>query len=131
MPDPGGIASLVVAVGGGSVLTAIVQNFLGRKKLGADASKIISEAAASTVTLVRTEAEELRKQVTELRAQVERLQKMRDADDEQARFQRILLREHEAWDDDVVARCATAVPPIQLRDRPPLYPVSASFTNPA
>jgi len=129
--DTGGIVSLIVAFGGGTILNELLRNFLGRKKLGADASKIISEAAASTVTLVRTEAEELRKQVTELRKEVAALRKMRDEDDEQTRFHRRLLQEHDAWDEDVMARCATAVPSIQLRDRPPLYPVRTSFTNPA
>ena len=128
--DTGEIASLVVAFGGGTVLNQLLGNFLGRKKLGADASKIISEAAASTVTMIRGEADDLRKEVIELRKQIDRLQKLREEDDEQTRFHRRLLQDHDAWDEEVMARCATAVPVIQLRDRPPLYPVSTRFANP-
>jgi len=131
MVDAGGIASLVVAVGGGSVLNELLRNFLGRKKLGADASKIISEAAASTVTLVRSEAENLSKQVEKLTRQVENLTKLREQDDEDRRHHRIMLDAHAAWDRDVISRCESCTPVVELREMPPLYPLTTRFANPS
>lgn len=55
------------AIGGTSTVTVFVQGMLNRRKLGADATKIITDAAAGVVTTLNVENKRLDDEIVDLR----------------------------------------------------------------
>lgn len=124
-PSPAGGISLTSAqivigilgtLGIGSVLAAVVTGIFSRKKLGADATEIITKAAAGVVE--RTEADNAR-----LRADLNTERAAREAD--RREFRNLIdshtrtLQLHASWDAMAVAKLAEVG--IELPAPPPLY----------
>lgn len=59
--NPTLVAALLGASGLGGILAAIITGVSSRRKLGADATKVITEAAAGVVTTLREEIERERR----------------------------------------------------------------------
>jgi hypothetical protein len=98
-----------------SVIGAIINGILNRKKLGAEATEIITKAASGVVADIRQDNARLRKRVAELEfAQSEwaiEKQEWRD-----------VLILHSAWDLMATTAVNQAIPPIELPPPPPLTP---------
>lgn len=108
MEDVSGLVQILVAVGASGVIGAIVNGFLNRKKLGADATKIITDAAASVTDTMQKRLNNL-----EIR------EDQRDAEEINWR---LTLAEHAAWDRRIVAQIRLLHPEIQVEDPPSLFP---------
>lgn len=110
------VIGILGTLGVGSVLAALVTGLFSRKKLGADATEIITKAAAGVVE--RTEADNAR-------LRVELLQERRDRETEQDEFRRLIdahtktLQLHAAWDALAAARLEEQG--IMLPPPPPVY----------
>lgn len=116
---------LIGLLGGGSLATivsSLVMSLSNRRKLGADATEIITRAATGVVT--RLEQEIVRKQgehdaeVTELRGKLDRI--IREWKDERESVRRT-LQLHVAFDQLAIAKLAEAGIVIGM-DPPPLLP---------
>lgn len=105
---------ILAALGAGGILTAAVNGYLNRRKLGAEATKIITDAAASTVKDVREDN-------ARLRARVETLEQREDSWEIERKAWRDVLMLHAAFDHVVVQRLKDAGI-TDLPDPPPLYP---------
>lgn len=57
----------LAAIGGTSTVTVLVQGLLNRRKLGADATKIITDAAAGVVVTLNVENKRLDDEIADLR----------------------------------------------------------------
>lgn len=98
-----------------TLVTTIVQGVMNRKRLGAEATKIITDAASGVVASVREDNERLRNRLTELERR-----------EDEWRYERnewlAILRSHQSWDITAVAAVQKAIPPVHLPDPPPLTP---------
>lgn len=108
---------ILAALGAGGILTAAVNGYLNRRKLGAEATKIITDAAASTVKDVREDN-------ARLRLRVEHLEQLEDAWESERQAWRDVLMLHAAFDHLVVKRLQDEGI-TDLPSPPPLYPPSA------
>jgi len=120
------VLQLVGSAGLATVLLAVVNAIVNRRKLGAEATKVISEAAAGTVKDVREDNTRLREENRELRARVTALedreeQREEEWDQERDDWRRV-LQVHAAWDALAIERVSGREPPIDLPDAPPLTP---------
>lgn len=110
------VIGILGTLGLGAVGAAVVTGLFSRKKLGADATEIISRAAAGVVE--RTEADNARLRAdlaaTELRLN-RRDTEIRRLIDQHTR----VLQLHAAWDHVVVEKCK--MQGIELPPPPPLY----------
>lgn len=134
MADQGAIVQLVVAVLGGGTLAAVLNAIMSRKKLGADATKIITEAAAGVASDLRTDNQALRTKQAELEARVDELEQREEAINlahrrETAQWERErqdwrrVLQLHAAWDHMAVTKLReTMAEDVTLPEPPPLYP---------
>ena len=117
---------VLTMLGSGSVvavLSALVTGIFNRRKLGADATEIITKAASSVVERLEGENERFQKRIEVLERQA---QEKNARDVEWFR----VLQLHAAWDHMAVARLRD-VNVIDLPNPPPLYPPGAppsSFT---
>ena len=114
--------ALGLGAGGlGAIVAAIVAGIFSKKKLGAEATEIITKAAASVVTNLEAE---IRRQVAAREvAEVEHTSRLRDMASahvaERADWQRV-LQLHVAWDAIAIARLGEIG--IELPPTPPLLP---------
>lgn len=120
------LIQLLVATAGSGVLVAMIQGFFTRRKTraevqstGANATKLITDAAASVVDRVQIDNIALRTEVANLRAEVLRLGRWRDAAEDN--FDR-----HERWDTDVANRLRDRG--LTVDDPPPLSPAAERAT---
>jgi hypothetical protein len=67
------VINLVAAAGGGGVIAAVVNALFNKRKLSAEATEIITKAAAGTVALAVSDNTALRAEIAELRARVDLL----------------------------------------------------------
>ena len=115
------IVAVLGAGGLGAVFAAIVAGLFSRKKLGAEATEIITKAAAGVVTNMQAEIDRqvLRNNalVAEHRAFVDRL--MASHAEEVEEFRRV-LQLHVAWDSIAIAEMAKLG--VNLPPAPPLLP---------
>ena len=105
------LGSAVIA----SVIGAVVNGIINRKKLGAEATEIITKAASGVVSDLRQDNERLRA----------RLVVLENAQDEweleREEWKRVLTV-HGAWDLMATTAVKQAIPPIDLPPPPPLTP---------
>ena len=87
----GDVIRLITAIGLGTVLASIITGFFSKRKLSADATKIITEAASGVV--IRLEGEN-----TRLTARVAAGERDRERDHELIRALSELVAVHGQWD---------------------------------
>lgn len=114
------LVQLVVAVVGGGTIAAIVNAIMSRKKLGADATKIITEAAAGVASDLRKDNDRLRERLDRMQKQVDECEAREDRWELERREWRDVLQLHAAWDHTVATMARTGG--IDLPPTPPLYP---------
>jgi hypothetical protein len=83
--------TILAAILGSGIFAAVINAVAGRRKLGADATKVITEAAGGVVERLENENERLSLRVTHLEQEVGDLK-------ERDRVQRDLLLVHAGWD---------------------------------
>lgn len=116
---------LVIGILGGggmaSIVAAVVAGLFSKRKLGAEATDIITKAAAGVVTTVEAE---LNRQIkareeaaAEHRVEIEEMRAAREA--EMAEVRRV-LQLHVAW--DAIAIAKLAVLGVEMPPAPPLLP---------
>lgn len=98
---------LMFALIGGGTLAAVINGLFKRRELGASATKIITEAAASLTT--------------QMQRRIEELEAEEQAHDIEWRKFKDLLRAHEAWDRQFVKKMRQLNPDETIPDPPPLY----------
>lgn len=117
-PTWGTVAIAVLGTGSvAAVGAAIVTGLFSRKKLGADATEIITRAASGVVEQIQEDNARLRTENAELLARVERFGQI--VEDHTA-----VLQLHVAWDAIVIAKMREAG--IVLPPAPPVYAPSGS-----
>lgn len=111
-PEYIGLAAFAAAIG--TFLGAVVNGLFQRRRLGADATRIITEAAGGVVADVRKDNAELRERLRNAEARIDEQERMEDE-------LRDSLRDHVEWDRTVANVLAehgiTDIPP-----PPPLFP---------
>jgi|GEM_PF-3524825 len=112
--------TLAAFLGGGGVaaiVTAVVTGLFSKRKLGAEATEIITKAASGVV-------ERIEKDNLDLRAEVTGLKEAREQDKREwrqvTRDWRAALQLHAAWDALAIAKLHEAG--IEIPEPPPLYP---------
>lgn len=116
------VVAVLGTLGIGSVAGAIVAGLFSRKKLGADATKVITEAAAGVVADLRAELGRADDKVTRAEAKVAKLVLAFEAERETWRR---VLQLHVAWDAIAIAKVnAMCKPGDELPPAPPLLPPS-------
>jgi len=116
------IITLLSVMGVGSIGVAALQGFLTRKKLGADATEVITKAASGVVETVTADNARLRIELAE-----ERKQRI----DDKAEFRKLIeqhtatLQLHAAWDHMAYAKMEEAGI-TGLPSPPPLYSPDAT-----
>lgn len=96
-----------------SIIGAIINGILNRKKLGAEATEIITKAASGVVADIRSDNERLRSRVGELEFAASEWEVEKDE-------WKAVLTLHAAWDLMATAAVNNAIPPIELPPPPPL-----------
>lgn len=99
---------LVTSVGVSALLVGVLNAFLGRRKMSAEATQIITNAAGSLT-------DRMGEQIERLQRRVDRLEH-----DEQIRDR--LIHIHMAWDRAVLAELRRADPDRKPCNPPPLFP---------
>ena len=115
------VAALLGAGGLGAIIAAIVTGLFSKRKLGAEATEIITKAAAGVVTNMQAEID---RQVARNKELVSRHESdmdrvMTDHRREVAEMRRV-LQLHVAWDAIAIAKMAEVG--IELPPAPPLLP---------
>lgn len=108
MENSSGLVQVLVAIAASGVLGAVINGLVNRRKLGADATKIITDAAASVTDTMQKRL-----------ASLESKEDERDAEEVAWRF---TLAIHAAWDRKAIDIIRTAIPSADIDDPPPLYP---------
>lgn len=103
--------TVLAAVLGSGIFATVINAVAGRRKLGADATKVITEAAGGVVERLEAENERLSVRVSILEQQVGDLK-------ERERVQRDLLLVHAGWDHLAIDQLR--LNGIQFGDAPPL-----------
>ena len=106
---------ILIALIMGGALAAVINGFFNKKQLGASATKLITDAAASVTGSMKTRLDELEA------AEEEREKKDRVREQEWRNF-KIQLFRHEAWDRKVVNKFRDLG--IEIEDPPSLYPTN-------
>lgn len=115
------VVSLLASSGAGAIAVAIVSGLFSKRKLGAEATQIITNAAAGVVTELRAELE---RKSSEMKAMVEenyrdRAKTRADHETEMAAMRK-MLRAHSAWDEAAVKELRRFG--VELPAVPPLFP---------
>ena len=110
-----GLLQLLGSVGATTIFVAVINGVINRKKLGAEAVKVVSDAASGLVERVERDNERLRLR----EANLERFREESMLEKEEWRR---VLQVHAAWDALVIAAVHGANPPITLPPAPPLTP---------
>lgn len=116
---------LIVALGGAAgvaaIITAIITGFASKRKLGAEAAEIITQAAAGVVKNLQAEID---RQVTvredQARQYVETIDAIVESHEEEMDEVRRVLQLHVAWDAIAIAKMAEFG--VDLPEAPPLLP---------
>lgn len=113
---------LVLASSGfGAIAAAIVTGIFSKKKLGAEATKIITDAAAGVVQTLNAEVLRLQTRVTEVTDKAEKdIRAMAQAHVSERNEWRRVLQLHVAWDSIAIAEVSKMG--VDLPPAPPLLP---------
>lgn len=124
-----GLINALIAGGFATILVAIINAVTQRRKLGADATKVITDAAANITAnsrkdndQLRIENQESRKRERELDRRVEELEDSERSWQRERREWRQILQVHAAWDFEAITALRGGTPPIEMRVAPPLTP---------
>lgn len=115
------LTQLFVATGLASVIGAVVNGYINRRKLGAEATQIIAQAASGVVE--RLESENAR-----LVLRIERLETSASKHETDFHAHRMVLQLHAAWDHMVMEHLLTCGDHM-LPEAPPLYPPNLKETR--
>lgn len=109
------VSAVVGAVGLSTIVAAAINAISNRKKTGADATKVITDAALGVVT-------QLQSRIKDLLGEVQELQRREDERDlREAAARRALIRHHQ-WDIRLVSIINESLPAHQnLLPPPPLF----------
>lgn len=115
---------VVGLLGGGgiaAIISAVVAGLFSKRKLGAEATEIITKAAAGVVTNLQADAEASRKarEDAALQHRLDMAAVMEAHDNEMAEVRRV-LQLHVAWDAIAIAKLADLG--VELPPAPPLLP---------
>lgn len=110
-----------------SVVGTVISVMANRKKLGAEATEVITKAASGVVSDMREDNARLRASDRDKTAQIANLEeRVDDLENEQRAWEYEredwlrVLQLHAAWDTLAIAKLRSASPPIDLPDPPPL-----------
>ena len=133
------LITVLVSSGLATIVVAVINAVATRRKLGSEATKIITDAAGGFVTTIQQDNERLRAQAARDAQRIEVLERRvdefetferhlasREAEwDRQRRELDRALQSHAAWDRAAIAKLKSATPPIHLPTPPPLIPPGA------
>ena len=121
------IVELLISTGVATVVVAVINGFITRRKLGAEATKIITDAASGVVERVEADNTRLRQADAHKTEQInmleERVDVLEDREREWEAREREwvrILQDHAAWDTIAIRMIADALPSVHLPDPPPL-----------
>lgn len=117
------VLAVVGSAGFTALVTAIANGILNRKKLSADATKVITEAAAGVAADIRKDNIDLRERLERAEGRIEDLELERQ-------LSRDVLQLHAAWDELALYKLRAADMADDLPQPPPLYPPPASRVAP-
>lgn len=106
--DAQGVSQILVAVGATSIVTGTISTFANKRKLGADAAKVITDAAAAVVSTTKARLDELEEEAMLRRKTDEAL--------------RAALMRHEVWDRKITRIIRDLAPELDIDEPPTLYP---------
>lgn len=92
------VATLLAAVGFSGIVAALINAISNRKKTGADATKVITDAALGVVTQLQERIKELLAEQSNLKTQVNDLEEREDQRDAREHAARRALLKHHEWD---------------------------------
>ena len=119
------VAALLGVGGLGAIVAAIVTGLFSKRKLGAEATEIITKAAAGVVTNMQAEIDRQVRRNEDLIAQhIAEMTQMRADHQREKEEVRRVLQLHVAWDAIAIAKLADL--DIELPPAPPLLPPDAS-----
>ena len=117
------ISAILGAIGLSSIVAATINAISNRKKTGADATKIITDAALDVVT-------QLQDRIKDLLAEVEDLRARQDETDRKNTSARRALRKHHEWDLELVRVINKHLPTrVDLLPPPPLLEDEPEFQH--
>lgn len=133
------IITVLVSSGLATIVVAVINAVATRRKLGSEATKIITDAAGGFVSTIQLDNARLREQAAR---DAERIAALERRVDEFEDFERHLadrerkwdrqrreldraLQSHAAWDRAAIAKLKSLDPPIYLPTPPPLLPPDA------
>ena len=112
-----------------AVIVAVINAVVTRRKLGAEATKIITDAASGVVERVEADNKRLREsdvrktqRIADLEERVDHLEDQERAWEREREDWLRVLELHSAWDLLAIAKLRGVTPPIDLPDPPPLTP---------
>lgn len=109
------VTAVIGAVGLSSIVAAGINALSNRKKTGADATKVITDAALGVVTQLQSRIKELLEEVQEMKAREDDRDRREDA------ARRSLMKHHE-WDQQLVRIVNEHLPgKVDLLPPPPLF----------
>lgn len=117
------IAQIAGSLLGAGVLGAIVQGFMNRRKLGAEATDIITKAAGGIVSRLEKENTRITAALSTANRRIDELERAKDEWDVQRHELRETLTVHSAFDQEVVRRLRD-LGIVDLPEPPPLLPQS-------
>ena len=123
------LLQILVSAGFATVVVAVINAVITRRKLGAEATKIITDAASGVVANIEKDNERLRSNDLKKTKRIAALEtRVDDLEDEQRGWEREredwlrVLQMHVAWDTLAVAKLRELAPDFSLPDPPPLTP---------
>jgi len=130
------VLQILASAGAATILATVINGILNRKKLGAETTKIITDAAGGMVKDLREENERLRRSeermrlmAADLEARVDDLEHAQaEAAIERDEWLRV-LQVHASWDALAIAKLNEPIPPIDIPDAPPLTPPTRTRLN--
>lgn len=112
---------ILASSGFGAIIAAVITGLYSKKKLGAEATKIITDAAAGVVTTLQGEIQRLQKRMDQQTEDHEtEMKSMASAHVREREEWRRVLQLHVSWDAIAIAEVAKLG--VQLPAAPPLLP---------
>lgn len=113
--------AILASIAGSGVIAAIITGIFSKRKVGAEATQIITDAASGIVVRMEAELDRQRKSNDEQRIKHEQaMSALVDSHREEVDEMRRVLQLHVAWDAIAIARLSEIG--IELPPAPPLLP---------